>query len=126
MTHVRINQNETKHNQEARGFGGEINRGKEGYEAFGGEIAEAEVAENDLRGVEEVEGAAEVAAEEESLGLHVDVGGVFGEGRHFVGEENGRGVEVLAHAVPHHSPELLYLFLSHFFLTNYFCFFLSH
>lgn len=62
-----------------------------------------------------MEGAAEVAAEEEGLGLHVDVGGVFGEGSHFVRKENSRRVQVFAHAVPHHSPELLYLFLSHFY-----------
>lgn len=90
----------------ATGGGGE-------YEAFGGEVAEAEVAEDDLGGVEEVEGAAEVAAEEEGLGLHVDVSRVVGEGGDFVGEEDGRRVQVLAHAVPHHSAELLYIFLHH-------------
>lgn len=84
------------------------------YEALGGEVAEAEVAEDDLGGVEEVEGAAVVAAEEESLSLHVDVGGVVGEGGNLVGEEDRRRVEVLAHAVPHHSPKLLDLFLPHF------------
>lgn len=57
-----------------------------------------EVGEDDFGGIEEVEGMAVVAAEEEGLGLHVDVGGVGGQGSHFV----GGGVEVLAHAVPHH------------------------
>ena len=65
----------------------------EEYEALGGEVAESEVGEDDFGGVEEVEGAAVVAAEEEGLGLHVDVGGVGGEGGHLVGEEDGGGVE---------------------------------
>lgn len=73
-----------------------------------------EVGEDDFGGIEEVEGMAVVAAEEEGLGLHVDVGGVGGEGGHLVGEEDGGGVEVLAHAVPHHSSKLLHLFLPHF------------
>lgn len=58
-------------------------------------------------------GAAEMAAEEEGLGLHVDVGGVVGEGGDLVGEEYRRRVEVLAHAVPHHPSKLLDLLLSH-------------
>lgn len=61
-----------------------------------------------------MEGAAVVAAEEEGLGLHVDVGGVGGEGGNFVGEEDGGGVEVLAHAVTHYAAEFLDLFLPHF------------
>lgn len=49
-----------------------------------------------------MEGTAEVAAEEESLRLHVYVGGVTGEGGHLVGEEDGGAIEVLAHAISHH------------------------
>lgn len=60
-----------------------------------------------------MEGAAEVAAEEEGLGLHVDVGRIVGEGGDFVGEEDGRRVEMLAHAVSNHPAELLNLFLYH-------------
>lgn len=66
------------------------------YEAFSSEVTESEVAEDDLRGVEYVEGAAVLAAKEEGLGLHVDVGGVAGGGGDLVGEEYGGGVEVLA------------------------------
>jgi len=61
-----------------------------------------------------VVGTTVVAAEEESLGLHVDVGGVVGESGDFVGEENGGGVQVLAHAVAHYPSQLLYLLFSHF------------
>lgn len=43
-----------------------------------------------MRGVEEVEGVANVAIEKENLGLHVDVGRFFGEDDHFVGKENDR------------------------------------
>lgn len=60
------------------------------YEAFGSEVAETEVAEDDLRGVEGVEGAAIVAAEVEGLCLHVDIGRIGCEGGHLVGEEDGR------------------------------------
>lgn len=57
-------------------------------QALGGEVAEAEIAEDDLGGVEEVEGAAVVAAEEKGLGLHVDVGWVRCECGDLVGEED--------------------------------------
>lgn len=82
-------------------------------QTLGCEVAEAEIAEDDLGGVEEVEGAAVVTAEEQRLGLHVDVGGVGGERGDLVGEEDRRGVEVLAHAIPNHSSQLLYLFFPH-------------
>ena len=61
-------------------------------------------------------GTTVVAAEEESLGLHVDVGGFVGESGDFVGEENAGGVQVLAHAVAHYPTQLLYLLFSHFFI----------
>lgn len=60
-----------------------------------------------------MEGAAEMAAKEQRLSLHVDVGGIVGEGGNLVGEEDGRRVEMLAHAVTHHSPQLLHLFFPH-------------
>lgn len=82
-------------------------------QAFGGEVAEAEVAEDDLGGGEEVVGAAVVAAEEEGLCLHVDVGGVGGGGGDLVGEEDGGGVQMLAHAVADDASESLDLLLRH-------------
>ena len=88
-------------------------------QAFGGEIAEAQVAEDDLRGVKEVEGAAEVTAEKEGLSLHVNVSGIAGECGDFVGEEDGGRVEVLAHTVSDHSSEPLYLFFPHFFFLSF-------
>lgn len=57
--------------------------------------------------------AAVMATKKQGLGLHVNVGGIVGEGGDLVGEEDGRGVEVLAHAVPDNPTKLLYL-LSHF------------
>lgn len=62
------------------------------YEALGGEVTEPKIAEDDLRGVEEVKRATVVAAEEESLSLHVDVRRVVGESGYFIGEEDGGGV----------------------------------
>ena len=94
-------------------MGGERGRERREYKAFGGEVAEAEIAEDDLGGVEEVEGAAVVAAEEESLRLHVDVSWIGSEGSHFIRKKYGRGVEMLAQAIPHHSSQLFYLFFSH-------------
>ena len=52
-------------------------------------------------GREEVESTTEMPAEEEGLGLHVDVGGIGGGGGDLVGKEDGRGVQVLANAVAH-------------------------
>lgn len=86
---------------------------KKTHKALSGEISETKVAKDDLRGIEEVIGAAVMAAKEESLSLHVNVGWVIGEGGDLISEENGGGVEVLAHTVPHHSPKLLDLLLSH-------------
>lgn len=88
-------------------------RESESYEALGCEVAEAKVTEDDFGGVEEVKGTAVVAAKEESLCLHVYIGGVVGEGSNFVGEENCGGVEVFADAVPHYSSKLLDLFFPH-------------
>lgn len=90
------------------------------YQAFGGEVTEAEVTENDLGGIKEVEGAAVLAAKEEGLSLHVDVGGVTGGCHHLVGEEYGRRVEVLAHAVAHHPSQRLYRLLPHLSPTRLF------
>jgi len=70
-----------------------------------------------------MEGAAVVAAEEERLRLHVDVGGVSGEGRDFIGEEDGGGIEMFADAVAHHTSELLNFFLPH--LRTHFTLFLT-
>lgn len=60
-----------------------------------------------------MEGTAVVAAKEERLRLHVDVGGVGGEGGDFISEEDGGGIEVFAHAVAHHTTELLDFFIPH-------------
>jgi len=60
-----------------------------------------------------VEGAAVVTAVEECLCLHVDIGGVSGEGGNFIGKEDGGGIEVFANAVAHHTSELLNFFLPH-------------
>lgn len=65
-----------------------------------------------------MEGAAVVAAEEKSLSLHVDVGGVGGKGSDFIGEESGGRVQMLAHTVPHHSSQLLHFFFPH--LSSFF------
>lgn len=83
------------------------------YEALGGEVTEPKITENDLRGVEEVKRATEVAAEEESLSLHIDVGRVVGESGDFIGEEDGGGVQVFADAVANHASDLLDFFFSH-------------
>lgn len=58
-------------------------------------------------------GASVMAAEKESLSLHVDIGRVIGKGSDFVSEEDGGGVEVLRHAVPNYSTKLFNLFFSH-------------
>lgn len=81
-------------------------------EALGGEEPEAEVAE-EAGVVEHVERAAVVAAEEERLREHVDVGGVAGGRGHLVGEEDGGRVEVLPDAVPHHPAQPLHRILPH-------------
>ncbi|BAS83155.1 Os03g0236983, partial [Oryza sativa Japonica Group] len=81
-------------------------------EALGCEEAEAEVAE-ELGGVEDVERAAEVAAQEERLREHVDVGGVPRGRGHLVGEEDGGRVQVLPDAVPHHPAQPLHRLLPH-------------
>lgn len=60
-----------------------------------------------------MEGTAVVAAKEERLRLHVDVGGVGSEGGDFISEEDGGGIEVFAHAVAHHTTELLDFFIPH-------------
>lgn len=83
------------------------------YKAFGGEVAETEVAEDDLGGVEGVEGAAVVVAEVEGLGLHVDVGRVGSEGSHLVRKEDGGRVQMLTHAIPNHASKLLHRLLFH-------------
>lgn len=44
-----------------------------------------------------------MAAEEESLSLHIDIGGIGSNGGDFIGEEDGGGVEMLAHTVPNHT-----------------------
>lgn len=61
-----------------------------------------------------MEGTAVVAAEEKSLCLHVNVGGVVGEGGDFIGEEDRGGVEVLTDAISYYTSKLLDLFLPHF------------
>lgn len=86
--------------------------GGEAHEALGCEEAEAEVAE-ELGGVEDVERAAEVAAQEERLREHVDVGGVPRGRGHLVGEEDGGRVQVLPDAVPHHPAQPLHRLLPH-------------
>ena len=73
-------------------------------EALGGEEPEAQVAK-EAGVVEHVERAAEVAAEEERLREHVDVGGVARGRGHLVREEDGGRVEVLPDAVPRPHPE---------------------
>lgn len=83
------------------------------YKAFGSKVAEAKVTEDDLRGIEKVEGASVVTAEIQRLCLHVYVRRVRRQRRHLVGEEDRRRVQMLAHAVPDHSPELLNLLLPH-------------
>lgn len=62
-----------------------------------------------------MESATEVAAEEESLSLHVDIGGIIGNGGDFIGEENGRRIKMLANAVSNYAAEFIYFFFSHFF-----------
>lgn len=37
-----------------------------------------------------MKGATVMATKEESLGLHVDIGGIIGKGSYFVREEDGR------------------------------------
>lgn len=59
-------------------------------------------------------GSSIMAAEKESLSLHVDISRVIGKGSDFISEEYGGGVEVLGHAVPHYPTKLFYLFFSHF------------
>lgn len=81
-------------------------------EALGGEESEPEVAEQ-TRIVEEVERAAELAAEKECLREHVDVARVPRGRRHLVGEEDGRRVEVLPGAVPYHPAQPLQRLLPH-------------
>ena len=76
-----------------------------------------------------MEGSTEVATEEESLSLHVDVGGVVSNGGDFVGEENCGGIKMLAQAVSDYATEFLDFFFSHcsdkngffifFFLKNF-------
>lgn len=61
-----------------------------------------------------MEGATVMAAEEEGLSEHVDIGGLFGKGGDFIGEEDRRRVEVLGDAVSDHCAELLGFLLSHF------------
>lgn len=98
---------------------GELKKKKENYyEAFGSEVAETKVAEDDLRRIEEVEGAAVMTAKVERLRLHVYIGRVRRNRRHLVGKEDRRRVQMLAHAVPDHSPELLYLLFPHFLPAN--------
>jgi hypothetical protein len=96
--------------------GGKIGGGEAGgqqhYEALGGEEAEPEVAE-EAGVVEEVERAAVMAAEEERLREHVDVGGVSGGRGHPFGEEDGRRVQVLPDAVPHDAAQPLQRLLPH-------------
>lgn len=60
-----------------------------------------------------MEGATKVVTEEERLSLHVDVGGIVGDGSDLVSEENGGGIQVLAHAVSDYPAEFLDLFFSH-------------
>ena len=92
-----------------RGKGG---AGSRAHEALGGEEPEAQVAE-EAGVVEHVERAAVVAAEEERLREHVDVGGVARGRGHLVGEEDGGRVEVLPDAVPHHPAQPLHRLLPH-------------
>lgn len=82
------------------------------HEALGGEEPEAQVAK-EAGVVEHVERAAEVAAEEERLREHVDVGGVARGRGHLVREEDGGRVEVLPDAVPHHPAQPLHRLLPH-------------
>lgn len=82
------------------------------HEALGGEEPEAQVAK-EAGVVEHVERAAEVAAEEERLREHVDVGGVARGRGHLVREEDGGRVEVLPDAVPHHQAQPLHRLLPH-------------
>ena len=60
-----------------------------------------------------MESTAVVAAEVERLRLHVDVGGIPGQRRDLVREEYGGRVEMLAHAVFDHAPQLLNLLFPH-------------
>jgi len=87
-------------------------RAEQPYEALGGEESEPKVAEQ-AGIVEEVERATEVAAEEERLCEHVQVGGVPRGGGHLAGEEDGRRVQVLPDAVPHHPAQPLQRLLPH-------------
>ena len=60
-----------------------------------------------------MKGTTVMAAKEEGLSLHVDIGGIIGKGSDFVCEEDGRRVEVLANAVPHNTSKLLNFFPPH-------------
>lgn len=92
--------------------GGGVEGSEQPYEALGGQESEPEVAEQ-AGIVEEVERAAELAAEEECLREHVDVARVARGRGHLVGEEDGRLVEVLPSAVPHHPAQPLQRLLPH-------------
>jgi hypothetical protein len=82
-------------------------------ETLSSEITETEITENDFRGVEEMKSAAVMTAEEKSLCLHVNIGGVIGEGGNLIGEEDCGGVEMFTDAVSNYSSKLLDLFLLH-------------
>ena len=91
---------------------GKRGAGSRAHEALGGEEPEAEVAQ-EAGVVENVERAAVVAADEERLREHVDVGGVARGRGHLVGEEDGGRIEVLPDAVPHHPAQPLHRLLPH-------------
>lgn len=59
-----------------------------------------------------------MATKEESLSLHIDIRWVIGESRYFVGEEDGRRVQMLTDAVSNHASDLLNFFFPHNFLAS--------
>lgn len=54
-----------------------------------------------------------MATEEESLSLHVDIGGVIGNSGDFVGEKNCGWIKMLANAVSNYAAKPLYFLFSH-------------
>ena len=83
------------------------------YKALGSEVAKSRVTEDDLGGIEEVKRTTKMASKKEGLRLHVNIRRVLSESGDFVGEEDGGGVEMLAHTVPYYTSELLDFFLPH-------------
>jgi hypothetical protein len=64
-----------------------------------------------------VKSATVMAAEEKSLSLHIYVRWVIGKSCYFVGEEDGRRVQMLTDAVSNHASDLLNFFFPHNFLA---------